>query len=85
VDLLKLSSAMGFTTALVEVLIPSPPLTLPYPKFPLGSWMVLNEHLICIAGLDDNLVLPVVGAFTYEVMKRELDISEPAFSKLVIF
>jgi len=71
VDLLKLSSAMGFTTALVEVLIPSPPLTLPYPKFPLG--------------LDDNLVLPVVGAFTYEVMKRELDISEPAFSKLVIF
>jgi len=62
---------MGTATALAEVFIPSPPLTLPLRKFPLG--------------LDDNLILPVAGAMTYEVMKRELRISDPTFSKYIIF
>lgn len=53
-SIIAFSAGIGLITALVELIIPSPPLTLPFKRFPLG--------------FDDNLMLPAIVAVSAQLL-----------------
>jgi len=69
--ILAVSTGVALTTCLAEAIIPTPPLALPFAWFPLG--------------LDDNLLLPLIGAASAALLLNLTGIGSPRLRQHLIF
>ena len=69
--ILAVSTGVALTTCVAEAIIPTPPLALPFAWFPLG--------------LDDNLLLPLIGAASAALLLNLTGIGSPRLRQHLVF